>query len=212
VEAEEQMRRVLPVFKALAGRLGAVLSIDTTRRAVAEAAADQGAQMINDISGAVADPEMLSLAARRELPIVLMHMQGTPQTMQLDPRYADVVGEVRGFLMARGQAAEAAGLRAEHILLDPGIGFGKSIEHNLTLLRELRRLADLGRPLVVGTSRKGFIGRITGEAEPAGRVMGTAASVAWAVANGAAIVRVHDVQAMSRVVKMVRAIMQGRWP
>ena len=212
VEPAEQVRRVLPVFDALAGRLPAVLSIDTTRAGVAEAAADHGAHLINDISAGLADPDILTLAARRRLPIVLMHMQGTPQTMQLDPRYVDVVAEVAEFLLARCRAAGSAGVRPERILFDPGIGFGKSIGHNLTLLRELRRLAGLGRPLLVGTSRKGFIGRITGEAEPAGRIMGTAASVAWAVANGASIVRVHDVQAMSRVVRMVRAIMQGGWP
>jgi dihydropteroate synthase len=212
VDAQEQVRRVLPVFKSLAGRLPAVLSIDTTWQAVAEAAVDSGAHLINDISAGLADPGMLTLAACRGLPIVLMHMQGTPQTMQLDPRYTDVVSEVRDFLIARGQAAQAAGIHPERILFDPGIGFGKAAEHNLTLLRDLRRLADLGRPLLVGTSRKGFIGRITGEVEPAARVMGTAASVAWAVANGAAIVRVHDVEAMSRVVRVVRAIIQGRWP
>jgi dihydropteroate synthase len=212
VDPDEQLRRVLPVFQALSGRLPAVLSIDTTRSAVAEAAAEHGARLINDISAGLADPPILTLAARRNLPIVLMHMQGTPQTMQLDPHYADVTAEVRAFLARRAQAAQAAGVKPHGILFDPGIGFGKTIEHNLTLLRDLRQLADLGPPLLVGTSRKGFIGRITGEAEPSGRVMGTAASVAWAIASGASIVRVHDVQPMARVVRMVRAIMQAKWP
>jgi dihydropteroate synthase len=211
VEAAEQIRRVLPVVETLTRETGdrCVLSIDTTRAEVAKAALDAGATLINDISGATDDRGMLGLAASRKAPIVLMHMQGQPATMQVDPTYRDVVGEVKAFLAGRAVEAVRAGLPRERVLLDPGIGFGKTAGHNLELLRKLNALTGLGYPLVLGTSRKGFIGRISGEEEPSGRVFGTAASVAWCVANGAAIVRVHDVGPMGKVVRVVRAIMTG---
>jgi dihydropteroate synthase len=136
-----------------------------------------------------------------------MHMLGRPQTMQQAPAYDDVTAEVSGFLNDRIIEAGIAGIEVEKILLDPGIGFGKNVDHNLELLRRLRELTVLGRPLVVGTSRKSFIGRITGEDEPSRRLFGTAATVAWSVANGASIVRVHDVEPMSQVVRMIRAIL-----
>jgi dihydropteroate synthase len=211
VPAEEQIRRVLPVVETLMREMGkrCVLSIDTTLAPVAQAALDAGAAMINDISGGTDDRTMLDLAAARQVPIVLMHMQGQPATMQDNPSYTDVVGEVGAFLIERAQAAVRAGVPRDHILLDPGIGFGKDVNHNLELLRGVSRLAELGHPLVLGTSRKGFIGRIAGEAEPSSRLMGTAASVAWCVANGATIVRVHDVEPMVKVVRVVRAIQVG---
>ena len=212
VDAGEQIRRIAPVLGALAGRIRAVLSVDTTRSAVAQAACDLGVSLINDISGGLDDAGMLPLAADRKLPIILMHLQGQPQTMQIAPTYADVVEEVAEHLQARRRAAWEAGIAPHRILLDPGIGFGKTAEHNLALLRDLSRLAAVGSPLVLGTSRKGFIGRITGETEPSGRVIGTAASVAWCVANGAAIVRVHDVGPMSQVVRVIRAIQSGEMP
>ena len=210
VEAAEQIRRVSPVVETLTREIGqrCVLSIDTTRAAVARAALDAGAHMINDISAAADDPAMLPLAADRRVPIVLMHMQGQPATMQANPTYKDVVQEVKAFLLRRVELAIEAGVARQRILLDPGIGFGKTAAHNFELLRNLKALADLGYPLVLGTSRKGFIGRISGEAEPAARLFGTAATVAWCVANGAGIVRVHDVEPMAKVVKMVRAIME----
>jgi dihydropteroate synthase len=149
---------------------------------------------------------MLPLVARHGVPVVLMHMQGTPLTMQDAPGYSDVVGETIAFLRERVAAAQAVGIELSRILLDPGIGFGKTQAHNLELLRRQREFLALGRPVVIGTSRKGFIGRITGEAEPSRRLFGTAASVALAVANGAAIVRVHDVGPMVQVVRMTRAI------
>lgn len=207
--ADEQIRRVLPVIQKLAGRIGTTLSIDTTRAQVALAALEAGATLINDISGGAEDPEMLPLAARRQAPIVLMHMQGQPATMQVNPQYGDVVREVKEHLASRLAAAQQAGVRPERVLLDPGIGFGKTADHNLTLLRELRQLTELGRPLLLGTSRKGFIGRITGESDAAERIMGTAATVAWCVANGAAIVRAHDVAAMAKVVRVMEAIRRG---
>jgi dihydropteroate synthase len=203
VDADEQLRRLLPVLRALRGRLDqTTLSLDTTLSAVAEAGLDQGVHVLNDISAGRDDPALLSLAARRGCPILLMHMQGTPATMQLNPTYSDVTAEVAQFLRDRLAAAEAAGIQAAKVLLDPGIGFGKTVGHNLELLRRTRDLATmLGRPLVVGASRKGFIGKVLPGGDPARR-FGTAATVAWAVANGAAVLRVHDVGAMAEVVRM----------
>jgi len=207
VDDDEQIRRVLTVIQELSRQTQTVLSIDTTRSAVANAALDGGADLVNDISAGRDDPEMFHLLARRRTPIILMHMLGRPLTMQQAPAYEDVTAEVSGFLNDRIIEAGIAGIEVEKILLDPGIGFGKNVDHNLELLRRLRELTVLGRPLVVGTSRKSFIGRITGEDEPSRRLFGTAATVAWSVANGAGIVRVHDVEPMSQVVKMIRAIL-----
>lgn len=210
VPEAEQIRRVLPAIEAcLNASEGIALSIDTTRAAVARAALDAGASIINDISGGTDDPAMIPLAADRRAPIILMHMQGTPATMQLDPQYADVTAEVKQYLADRCRSAEAAGVLPHRILIDPGIGFGKTQEHNLVLMRRLSEIADVGKPMVVGASRKGFIGKITGVTVPADRVFGTAATVAWSIANGAGIVRVHDVGPMSQVVRMVRAIQSG---
>ena len=209
VDAGEQLRRVLPVLRALRGRLdGTTLSVDTTLASVAGAALDEGVHVVNDISAGRDDPAMLPLAARRGCPIVLMHMQGTPATMQLAPTYSDVTAEVAALLRDRLAAAAAVGVDPRRVLLDPGIGFGKTVEHNLELLRRTRDLADsLGRPLLVGTSRKGFIQKIAGGDETdRRRLFGTAATVAWAVANGAAVVRVHEVGPMAQVVRMTRAI------
>jgi dihydropteroate synthase len=211
---EEQIRRVLPVIQTLRHDLGddCLLSIDTTRAPVARAALDAGASIINDISAGLDDPDMLPLAAKRSAPIVLMHMQGTPATMQQNPTYRNVVEEVGAHLTARRAAARAAGVAEHRILLDPGIGFGKAVDHNLELLRHLPHLAALGPPLVLGTSRKGFLARITGETDPHDRLFSTAASVAWCVANQAAIVRVHDVGPMNKVVRIIRAIQTGLEP
>jgi dihydropteroate synthase len=220
VEPAEQIRRVVPVLRAACARLpGVTFSVDTTRSDVAAAALDAGARVVNDVSAGRDDPALLPLAARRGCPLVLMHMQGTPQTMQLNPVYSDVTREVADFLRGRLAAATDAGVDPRNVLLDPGIGFGKTVGHNLELLRRLAELASLGRPLVVGTSRKGFIGKVLGErASPAGgppaadspaRLFGTAATVAWAAANGAGVVRVHEVGPMGQVVRMVRSIVGG---
>jgi dihydropteroate synthase len=208
---EEQISRVLPVIQILRRDLGdrCLLSIDTTRAAVARAALDAGASIINDISAARDDDQMLPLAAERACPIILMHMQGTPATMQQNPTYRNVVDDVAAHLRERLAAAQAAGVADHRILLDPGIGFGKAVNHNLELLRRLGEFAALGRPLVLGTSRKGFLARITGETDPRDRLFSTAASVAWCVANQAAIVRVHDVGPMAMVVRVIRAIQTG---
>jgi dihydropteroate synthase len=209
VPAEEQLRRLIPVLDALPRRAVAAISIDTTLAAVAEAALDRGAWMINDISAGRDDPAMLPMAARRGAPIVLMHMRGQPKTMQDAPAYADVVGEVAEFFGERLSAAVSAGIDRKKILLDPGIGFGKTLPHNLDLLRKLRVLADLGQPIVVGTSRKRTLTQLaaSGGGDAATAAMNaTAATVAWSVANGAAIVRVHEPGPMSQVVRVIEAI------
>ena len=207
VEAHEQIRRVVPVIQALRRQIDVTISVDTTRADVAAAALDAGAHMINDISAGRFDPGLLPLAARRAAPIILMHMLGTPATMQVNPVYQDVAAEVALFLHERTAAAVESGVHLDRILLDPGIGFGKTVQHNLQLLREMDRLLALGRPLVIGTSRKRFIGTIIGEADPNQRLFGTAATIAWSVANGAAVVRVHDVKPMAQVLRMTRAIL-----
>lgn len=209
VSAPEQIRRVIPVLKSVARRLPVVFSIDTTLSEVAEAALAAGASIINDISAGRDDPHILTLAGRKRAPIILMHMLGRPKTMQQAPHYEEVTAEVAGFLDERVVTAGIHGVDLDRVLIDPGIGFGKTREHNLELLRRMRELTVLGRPLVVGVSRKRFIGQIIGEAEIEDHAYGTAATVAWSVANGASIVRVHDVEAMSQVVKMTQAIMDG---
>ena len=208
ISAEEQISRIIPVIERLKD-LPAILSVDTTRAAVAAAALDAGARLVNDISGGSDDPALLPLVASRCVPIVLMHMRGQPSTMQQLTDYRDVVVEVKGHLASLRDAALAAGIERHRILLDPGIGFAKRMDHNLTLLRHLQSFTDLGQPLLLGTSRKSFIGRITDEPEPSHRIFGTAASVAWCAANGASIVRVHDVDSMAKVVRMTHAIQKG---
>lgn len=206
VSADEQIRRTADAIKAIRQRLDTIISIDTREGRVAERAADEGANVVNDISAGRHDPEMFAVVARRNLAIILLHMQGTPQTMQEAPAYSDVTAEVGGFLVQRRQAAVQAGIDRSRILFDPGIGFGKNVSHNLQLLRDTQTLVQLGQPLVVGPSRKSFIGRILGEQRTERRIFGTAASVAWCLTNGAAVVRVHDVGPISQVVRMMQAI------
>jgi dihydropteroate synthase len=205
VSAEVELERVEPVVTALAGD-GATVSIDTSKAAVAAAALDAGAGIVNDVTALRADPEMAPLCAERGPIIVLMHMLGTPRTMQEDPRYREVVGDLREFFEERLAAATAAGIDEERIWLDPGIGFGKTDAHNATLLRRLGELATLGRPLVVGTSRKSFIGRVDGS-PPGERVGGTVASSLLAAANGAAVLRVHDVAEMRQALRVADAVL-----
>ena len=191
-----QIARVVPVIRALRERLPRppVISIDTSRVEVATAALDAGAGMINDVSAGRDSPGMLALAAEREVPIVLMHMQGEPKTMQHRPYYEDVVGEVTGFLRERVAAALAAGVPGSHILLDPGIGFGKRRRDNLDLLNGLGRLVELGYPVLLGASRKRFMGRLCDQTDPSDLLGATCATTALAVAAGVRIVRVHDVK------------------
>lgn len=207
IPAEEQIRRVIPVLQQIHRELGPVLiSIDTTQSAVASAALDAGASLVNDISAGRDDPVMFPTCAARGAPIVLMHMQGTPRTMQQNPTYENVVQQVLDFLLQRRQAAVAAGIPQRRIFLDPGIGFGKTPAHNLALLRALLLFAAQGSPILVGPSRKSFIQTITGETLASGRPFGTAAAVAWSLTNGVAIVRVHDVGPAAAVARMLRAI------
>lgn len=204
VSADEELRRILPVIRALAER-GAVVSVDTNKPEVAEAAVAAGAVLINDITG-LRHGAMLDVAARLGVPVVAMHMQGTPQTMQDDPRYEDVVAEVRAFLLEAALRARARGVK---VMIDPGPGFGKTVEHNLTLLRHLDQLHVEGCPTLLATSRKGFIGKVLDL--PVGeRLEGTLATLALGVARGADMVRVHDVKAAVRTVRMADAIVRGR--
>jgi dihydropteroate synthase len=184
-----------------------MISVDTYRAAIARAAMDAGAHLINDISALRFDPALVGVMAQYRAPLILMHMQGMPRTMQLDPRYEALIDEVFAFLQGRLAAAEAGGIAAEHLLIDPGIGFGKGARHNLELLRKLHHFHALGRPLVIGTSRKTFIGRILGT-DVDERLEGTAATVAAAIARGADIIRVHDVLAMVRVARMMDAMLR----
>ncbi len=207
VAEEEELRRVLPTVAALREAVALPISVDTRRARVAREAVAAGADIINDI-WAGRQEGMLEAMAELGVPVCLMHMQGTPQTMQDDPRYEDVMTEVYGFLAERVEAAVAAGVREEQIIVDPGFGFGKLPEHNLEIVRRLRELRSLGRPVLLGPSRKATIGRILNR--PADqRQWGTAALVALGVANGADIVRVHDVEEMTQVVQVAQAVAAG---
>ena len=193
VDAAEELERIAPVVAALAGDAGGPgVSIDTSKAAVAAAALDAGAVWVNDVTALRGDPDLAALCAERGCEVVLMHMLGSPRTMQDDPRYDDVVDDVRAFLAERIEAAVAAGVDERRILVDPGIGFGKTVDHNLELLRRLGELRELGRPIVVGASRKRFLGAITGR-EVDRRGGGTAAANVLALAAGADVFRVHDV-------------------
>jgi dihydropteroate synthase len=204
VSVDEEIRRVVPVVEALAARLALPISVDTTKPEVARLALDAGASILNDIT-ALADPAMLALAAESSAGVVLMHMQGTPQTMQAAPHYDDVVAEVIQFLADRIEAVERAGIPRERIAIDPGIGFGKTFDHNLALLRNLDRFATLGCALLVGVSRKGFLGKITGR-DVSGRATASVVCSLGAIQKGAGIVRVHDVGAMVDALRVWAAI------
>jgi len=205
VSADEQIKRAVPVIKALSKSINIPISIDTYNYEVALAALEAGAGIINDIT-ALGDERMGKLAARYQVPVVLMHMQGTPATMQAEPKYEDVTAQVKEFLLERAKRAQQFGIPKERIFIDPGIGFGKTLEHNLSLLKNIDKFAATSYRVLVGTSRKGFIGKITGKEKPAERVFGTAATVAICVAAGVSIVRVHDVAEMADVVAVINAV------
>lgn len=209
VTAEEEKRRVLPVIAALAGKIGVPLSIDTYKAETAAAAIAAGAEIVNDISGGRMDMEMFDLVAEKEVDVILGHIRGTPKDMMESPSYGDVVAEVGDELASAAASAEAHGIASGRILVDPGIGFGKTLEHNLSLLKHLDEIGR-GRPVVVGTSRKKFIGALLGGAAPDDRIEGTAATTALAVASGVAMIRVHDVKQMARVVRVAAAIRAAR--
>jgi dihydropteroate synthase len=208
VTEEEELARVLPVVRGLRREVAGPISIDTYKSNIARAALDDGADIVNDISALRFDPAMVSLVATEQVPLVLMHMQGTPQTMQVEPHYDDVTREVRDFLAGQMYEAMDAGVAPEAIILDPGIGFGKTIEHNLQILRGLPVLAALGQPLLVGVSRKAFIGKILG-LEPVDRLEGSLAAAVAADLSGANIVRVHDVAETCKAIRVADAIRFG---
>jgi dihydropteroate synthase len=206
VALDEELRRVIPVVEALKPRVAVPISVDTTKAEVARQALRAGASIINDIRGLDGDPDLARLVAEAGAGVVLMHMAGTPRTMQVDPRYDDVVREVRDDLARRIERAEASGIPRERIAIDPGIGFGKTFEHNLELLRNLDRFANLGCALLVGTSRKGFLGTLTDR--PVGeRATASVVSSLAAVARGANVVRVHDVGPMVDALKVWTALL-----
>jgi dihydropteroate synthase len=207
VGVEEELRRVLPVIEGLTGE-GVLLSIDTSKAAVAAAAIDAGATIVNDVT-ALADPEMAPLCADRGCRLVLMHMQGTPRTMQEHPSYGDVVDDVRAFLAGRLRVAVDAGVDERRIWLDPGIGFGKTVAHNLELIRRLGELSELGRPVVLGASRKSFLGKITGR-EVDQRLGGSIACDVLGMLAGAEVLRVHDVAPTRDAVLVATAVFGGR--
>jgi len=209
VSATTELERTRPVVEALAAAGGPPVSIDTSKAEVARAALDSGATIVNDVTALRADPELGDLCAERDCGLVLMHMLGTPRTMQRNPTYGDVVDEVRAFLAERIEVAVAAGVAEQRIWIDPGIGFGKTVEHNLALLRSLGELRELGRPIVIGTSRKSFLGAITGR-EVDRRLGGSVASNVIALATGAEIFRVHDVLAARQALDVAETVLGRR--
>jgi dihydropteroate synthase len=211
VSAGEELERVLPVVEGVKGlNLPAQISIDTMKLAVAEAAIDAGASYVNDVTAFRHEPELAALVADRRVDCCLMHMLGEPRTMQDDPRYDDVVDDVKAFLEERLTAAAKAGIQEDRIQLDPGIGFGKTLEHNLELLRRLDELVAIGRPIVIGTSRKSFLGRLTGR-DVTERVHATVATSVIAFERGARVFRVHDVAATADALAVTAATF-ARWP
>jgi dihydropteroate synthase len=209
VSLEQEMERVIPVIEELSRIVDIPISIDTYKAKVAEAAVRARASIINDISALRFDPEMASVVKEAGVPVVLMHMKGTPGNMQDNPVYDDLMGEIISFFNETVDHAVKTGIRKEMIILDPGIGFGKSFDHNLIIIREFKKLADLGLPLLLGSSRKAFIGKII-DKTPEERDTGTMATVAAGILNGAHIVRVHNVKMAKETVKIVDAIMEGK--
>jgi dihydropteroate synthase len=209
VPLDEELERVIPVIKAVAARVQIPVSIDTYKASVARRAIEAGASMVNDISGLRFDAEMAAVAAIYRVPVILMHIKGTPRDMQRNPEYEAVVPEVMDYLRASIGLAEEAGIDGSKIIIDPGIGFGKTFDHNLQILRDLQEFEALQKPILVGVSRKAFIGKILGGAAPSERLEGTAAAVTAAIMNGANIIRVHDVKEMARVARVADAIKRG---
>jgi dihydropteroate synthase len=206
VSLEEELSRVLPVISALAKEVEVPISVDTYKSAVARAALTNGASIVNDISGLHFDEQMPRVVADAGAAVIIMHIQGTPRDMQKNPRYDDVVGEISDYLEEGVHRAEAAGVARDQMVVDPGFGFGKTVEHNLELLRRLREFRCLGCAVMIGTSRKSTIGKLLGDAPPEQRLEGSAASVALAIQAGADIVRVHDVKKMVRVARVADAV------
>jgi len=209
VPVDEELRRIIPILECLSVELPVPLSVDTYKASVARKALEAGASMVNDISGLRFSPDLAKVVADTGAALVIMHIKGTPRNMQQNPEYADVVGEVADFLKKSIEMAEKAGVNREKIIIDPGIGFGKNLAHNLQLLNRLDELKGLGRPIMLGTSRKKFIGTVLDIPIPEQRLNGTAATVALGIARGAAIVRVHDVAQMVQVARMTDAMVKS---
>lgn len=208
VPLKEEFRRVLPVLERLSGKLKVPISIDTYKSEVAERCIQCGAEMVNDISGLYFDPRMKEIVARHQVPVIVMHMKGTPRDMQKDPQYRDLIGEILSFFRESISRADAAGVPADKIIIDPGIGFGKSFAHNLDILKGLESFKVLGKPIMVGVSRKSFLGKIL-DLPVDERLEGSIAAALYAVLRGANIVRVHDVAATVRALRTVEAIQRA---
>ncbi|MGE5237321.1 MAG: dihydropteroate synthase [Chloroflexota bacterium] len=206
---EEELQRTIPVIEAVAKRVSVPVSIDTYKAEVAIRALDAGASMVNDISGLRFDPQMARVVSSSCAPVVIMHMKGTPRDMQKNPTYEAVIPEIIAFFRERIAAAVEAGIPEELIIIDPGIGFGKTVDHNLQIIRDLGEFSVLGRPVAIGVSRKAFLGKLLGDAPVSERIEGTAAAVAASILDGAHIVRVHDVKEMARVARVADAIKRG---
>ena len=206
ISVKEELRRVMPIIEALAQEVETPISIDTCRAEVAARALEAGASIVNDISALRFDDQMVEVVVKHQVPVVLMHMKGTPKDMQLDPRYEDVLSEIQTFFMERVAFAEKGGVSPEKIVLDPGIGFGKTVQHNLLILKNLTHFQSLGKPILLGTSRKSFIGHVL-QAEVDQREEGTMATVVVGIWNGANIVRVHDVAKIAPAVRMTDAVL-----
>lgn len=209
ISLEEELERVIPIIRRIRQYLNVPISVDTTRATIAQQAIQAGADLVNDISGGTFDPEMLPTVASGNVPMILMHLRGTPETMQQLTDYDDLVGEILAVLRERLMAAEKAGIARSRLIIDPGIGFGKTAEQNLELLRQLNQFRSLGVPMLVGTSRKSFIGKILNQNDPKQRVWGTASTCCAAIAQGADILRVHDLPEMWEVSRVADAIWRG---
>jgi dihydropteroate synthase len=205
IDADAECGRIIPVIQAIREHIDAPISVDTVKASVARAALEAGACIVNDVSACTADPDMIKVISETRAGVVLMHMQGSPRTMQDNPRYDDVVSDVRDYLAARMASLEAAGIAPERMALDPGIGFGKTLAHNTRLLGRLRTLAALGRPVVVGLSRKRMLGDLTGRAVGE-RLAAGLAGLAWCVLQGAGVLRVHDVAESRDAVRVLLAL------
>lgn len=210
VPVEEEIRRTIPVIKALSKEVNIPISIDTYKAEVARRALDAGATMVNDISGLRFDPDMPKVVAEYDVPVIIMHIKGRPKDMQLNPVYEALIPEIMDYLRISIRLAIKFGVKEDRIIIDPGIGFGKTFEHNLEILNNLREFTLLERPIAIGVSRKAFIGKILGDLPPTERLEGTAAAMAIAIYNGANILRVHDVKEMVRLARVVDSIMRER--
>ena len=206
ITLEEELTRVIPVIESLRKISDIPISIDTTRAIVAEKSIEVGADIVNDISGGTFDPQMLVTVASLQVPIILMHIKGTPETMQQLTDYEDLIGEITAFFQERIKSLIEAGIKKEHIILDPGIGFAKNYEQNITILKNIKEFKKLNFPLLIGTSRKSFIGKILNRENPQERIWGTAATCSYAITNGADILRVHDVKQMYDIARVTDAL------